>query len=515
MAKAATKPPTKAKSKGIQRLQIGVNVLVQLILIFFLVSAVNWLGFRHYKRWDVSRDQKYTLSDKTKRFLNSVKGKIRITVFFSPSTPISGDVASLLTEYQYAAKGKIDIENIDPQRNLSRAKELFDKYKVVSDESLLVIDYDGRNKTVKASEMAEIDQGGMAFGEGPRVTAFKGEQAITSAMIDLVEGKKNVIGYVTGHKEPSIAEPSPLAMMQQQQQQSGSPISVMKTFIENENIKFQELNLFNEPQIPADVKTVMIVGPQYDLSDREIKLLHDFWDKQGRILLLLDPSAKTPKLNGFLNELGLKVNDDRLMAFVRTGIEELALIRDVQARFLGGSPVTKRLADVRAIFFGGTSSLTVEQERVTAANLRLQPLIEAEKGYFAEKDYNTNDQAKLQADAKAAPTTPIVIGVSVEKGGTADERVQMNSSRMVVVSNSTFVQDNALTQDQQALDFISGCANWLLSREQLIGIAPKVPKALTFNMSPEALQSLRWMVLVLVPLVFVVLGTAVWWKRRA
>src|SRR4030095_84037 len=110
--------------------------------ILFLIIAVNWVGFRHYKRWDVSRDQKYALSDKTKRFLNTAQGKIRITGFLSPNTPISGDVASLLTEYQYAAKGKIDIENIDPQRNLSRAKELFDKYKVVSDESLLIIDYD-------------------------------------------------------------------------------------------------------------------------------------------------------------------------------------------------------------------------------------------------------------------------------------------------------------------------------------------------------------------------------------
>jgi len=504
----------KAKPKKIQRLQIGLNVLVQLILIFFLVSAVNWIGFRHYKRWDVSRDQKYALSDKTKRFLNTIKGKMRVTVFFSPTTPISADVSSLLTEYQYAAKGKIDIENIDPQRNLSRAKELFDKYKVVSDESLLVIDYEGRNKTVKASEMAEIDQSGMAMGEGPRVTAFKGEQAITSAMIDLVEGKKNTIGYVTGHKEPSIAEPSPLAMLDQQQQ-AGSPISLLKTFIENENIKFQELNLFNEPQIPAEIKTVMIIGPQYDLSDREIKLLHDFWNKQGRILLLVDPSAKTPKLNAFLNEFGVKVNDDRLMAFVRTGIEELALIRDVQARFLGESPVTKRLAGVRGLFFGGTSSLTLEPQRVRAANIRLQPLIEAEKGYFAETDYNTNDQAKLQADAKKAGTAPLTIGVSIEKGGSADERVQMNSSRMVVVSNATFVQNNALTQDQQALDFVSASANWLLSREQLIGIAPKIPKTLTFSLNEDALRRLRWIILVLMPLVFVVLGTAVWWKRRA
>ena len=140
---------------------------------------VNYLGFEHYRRWDFSRDKKYALSDKTKRFLDSLKGKLRITVFFSPNTPITDDVQNLLTEYQYAAKGKIDVEHIDPERNLSRAKELFDKYKVVTDESMLMLDYEGRNKTVKASEMAEVDQSGMAMGEGPRVTAFKGEQAIT------------------------------------------------------------------------------------------------------------------------------------------------------------------------------------------------------------------------------------------------------------------------------------------------------------------------------------------------
>src|SRR6266404_5148930 len=291
--------------KKIRRVRIGFNVLAQIVLVLFLVAMVNSIAFKHYARWDFSRDQKYALSDKTKRFLDTLKSKMRITVFFPPTTPITTDVQNLLTEYQYAGKGKVDIEHIDPERNLSRAKELFDKYKVVTDEPLLVVDYEGRNKTVKASEMAEIDQSGMALGEGPRVTAFKGEQVITSAMIDLVEGKKNTIGYVTGHKEPSITEGSPLAMINQQQQ-AGSPISVLKTFIENENIKFRELNLFNEPQIPAEIKTVMIVGPQYDLSDREIKLLHDFWDKQGRILFLIDPSAKTPKLNAFLNELGVK-----------------------------------------------------------------------------------------------------------------------------------------------------------------------------------------------------------------
>src|SRR5215831_570137 len=202
------------KPKRIHRFQIGLNVVVQIGLLILLAAMINYLGFEHYRRWDFSRDQKYSLADKTKRILDSLKGKLRITVFFSPNTPITSDVESLLTEYQYAAKGKIDVEHIDPERNFSRAKELFDKYKVVTDESMLVLDYEGRNKTVKASEMAEVDQSGMAMGEGPRVTSFKGEQAITSAMIDLVEGKKKTLGYVTGHKEPALSAPtSPVTLL--------------------------------------------------------------------------------------------------------------------------------------------------------------------------------------------------------------------------------------------------------------------------------------------------------------
>src|SRR5438046_2525402 len=510
MADETKKPRTRAK---IGRIRIGLNVLVQIVLILFLVAMANSLAFKHYARWDFSRDQKYTLSDKTNLFLDTLKGKMRITVFFSPNTPISGDVLNLLTEYQYAGKGKIDIEHIDPERNLSRAKELFDKYKVVTDESMLVLDYEGRSKTVKASEMAEVDQSGTAMGEGPRVTAFKGEQAISSAIIDLTEGKKNIIGYVLGHKEPPIAEATPSPMTEQQA--PASPISVLKTFIENENIKLQELNLFNVDAIPADMKTIMIIGPQYDFSDREMQLVRDFWNKQGRILLLLDPSAKTPKLDGFLAELGVRVNDDRLMAMVRTGIEEVARVRDVVGRFLPDWPITKRLGDVRAPFLGGTCSLTLEPSREQRAGVQVQPLVHEEKGYWGEVDYNSDDPAKLQFEQNRDHAAPLTIAASVEKGGSGDERVRMSSSRMVLVSNALFVQDNALTQDQQALDFISGSINWLMSREQMIGIAPKVPKTLTFSLDQTALRNLRWIVLVLLPLVPALIGSAVWWKRRA
>ena len=146
--------------------------------------------------------------------------------------------------------------------------------------------------------------------------------------------------------------------------------------------------------------------------------------------------------------------------------------------------------------------------------IRLEPLIQAEKGYFAETDYNSDNQVKLQADAKKAGDVPLTIAASAEKGGSADARVQVNSSRLVAVSNATFIQDNAVMQDQAALDFVSGAVNWLLSREQMIGIAPKISKPLTFSLDPEALRRLRWILLVLMPLIPAAIGTVVWWQRR-
>src|SRR5436309_16038373 len=96
-------PAKEKRTAKIGRWRIALNVLIQVALVLLLAAMVNALAFRHYKRWDHSRDQKYTLSDKTRQFLNTIKGKMRVTVFFSPNTPITADVQNLLIEYQYAA----------------------------------------------------------------------------------------------------------------------------------------------------------------------------------------------------------------------------------------------------------------------------------------------------------------------------------------------------------------------------------------------------------------------------
>src|ERR1700730_576852 len=110
------KKEPRTHSKGVPRVEIGILVTILIVSLLLLTVVANYFGFKYYKRWDLSRDKKYALSDKPQRFLQSINGKVRATIFFSPDNPLASDVQTLLTEYQYAGKGKIDVEILDPNR---------------------------------------------------------------------------------------------------------------------------------------------------------------------------------------------------------------------------------------------------------------------------------------------------------------------------------------------------------------------------------------------------------------
>src|SRR5438045_1433572 len=92
----------------LKRLQIGVNVFVQVIVVLGIIGMVNFIGFRQYKRWDFSRDKKYALSPMTINLLTSLSKPVKAVVFFNPNVPIAGDVNQLMKEYEYASKKKFE-----------------------------------------------------------------------------------------------------------------------------------------------------------------------------------------------------------------------------------------------------------------------------------------------------------------------------------------------------------------------------------------------------------------------
>ncbi len=489
--------PNHRPGRGLGRAKIGLNVLAQIAIVVLMLFMLNFISFNHYRRWDFSRNHFYALSDKTKRVLAGLKKKVNVYVFFQPSVAITPDVTNLLKEYQYSSNGKIDVENIDPYTNMARASELQSLYKFGAKENIVILDYDGRKKFVQLKDLVDVDMNPQT--NEPEITGFKGEAAITAALLEVTDDKPNVLYAIAGHGERDL---------------SLDDFAGIKDAIERENVKIKPLDLQSVDSIPADAGVLFILGPRYDFSEREINLLTDYWEKKGRILVYLDPNAQkqSPNLMGFLAQQAVKPDDDRVL---RVEVQQLSaiamLIRSVTADFVDGSPVTKNLIGVTNLFQGDTQSLTLDPVKSRLTGVHLQPLVRAQRGYWGETDYNIKpgDAAPIFLPNKDKGQ-PLFVAVSVEKGALAHEK--MDSSRMIVVGNCDSVAKNTLTPPM--IDFTVNSIDWLLDREELIGIAPKDYTSLTLDLSDDQMGRVLVFSAALLPALIAVMGFVVWFRRR-
>ena len=95
---------------------LSLNVLLSLLLLRAIVAMLNYLGARHFQRFEVSTVAQTELTPLTKRVLASVTNEIKVTIFFDREEPLYESVQALLKEYKYA-NSKISVETIDDTRS--------------------------------------------------------------------------------------------------------------------------------------------------------------------------------------------------------------------------------------------------------------------------------------------------------------------------------------------------------------------------------------------------------------
>ena len=491
--------PIKRPSQAgfLRRLGVGTNVTLQMILLAFILLAVNGYAFKHYHRFDLTQNSKYSLSPRTKQLLASLTKPVKIIVFMQAKAVLQADVANLAEEYRIANPKQVSIEVVDPFRNATRAGELQAKYKLAQQENVVILDCEGRSKIISDDKMAELDTSGVQFGQPPTITAFLGEQAITAGLLEVIEGKKSNVYYTLGHGEEIIG--------------TGKPLEILGKLLDSEHVTVADVNLLNSESVPADASLLMILGAHIDFSDRETALLQQYWDKGGRVLLLLDPEYPTPHLADFVARLGVKPDDDRVLRTVNMG-DVTGIRSDVFTNIVGSSAIATQLAGVQLQFLGATQSLTLSPDRVASAGTKVEPLLEPFKGFWGEVDYKDMENTGVYFNKGKDKDTNLYIAATVQKGAVADQRVQTNSGRLIVVGNDNFIQSSGMSP--QSADFFVSGLNWLLERDNLIGIAPKLIKTFTLGLSEEKMRMLFWLMILAIPGVCAFLGVLVWWRRR-
>src|SRR5205814_72050 len=98
---------------------------------------------------------------------------------------------------------RLKVDSVDIDRDRERALTVARRYNVAADDVtngvIIVQGQSGPPRFIPKSELAEYD-----FGDPPAMKAWKGEQALMSALLQITEEKPPEICFVQGHGEPAI-----------------------------------------------------------------------------------------------------------------------------------------------------------------------------------------------------------------------------------------------------------------------------------------------------------------------
>ena len=471
----------------------GLNVWVTLGLSALMVLMVNYLASHHPLRFDVSRARHYALTAETKSLLDHLSTDIRIVVFMSGEQELYRDVQSLLREYAYAS-ARLLVEYVDPHRDMVRSKELALQYDL-REPNVIVLDAGGKRRIVPVADLADYDYTPTLAGRAKVLRRFCGEQALSTALQGLLQARKPVVYFLTGHGERQTDSFDPY-----------TGYSIIARTMEKNNLEIKLLSFSSVSAVPNDGDALIIAGPTKRLTHLEVEMIKAYLNNHGRLLLLVDPGPDSG-LEEMLGLWGVRLGSDRVVSSATAGQQLLVTA-------YGEHPITTRLKNVTTIFtmprsvqpLVGTNGATDKP----ADKPRVAVLASSSDQGWAELSVNQNPP---KFDPGVDQAGPVPVAVAIEKGPVPGMEVELQPTRLVIVGDSVLVANGALLGGYNP-DFFMNALNWLLERKETLTIASREPATIQVALDRGHLRRLSVLVVAGFPGLVVLLGLMVWANRR-
>lgn len=476
-----------------RRWALGLNAGTALLLSVVLLVMVNYLSFRHYRRWDVSRNRFYALSEKTAQLLNMVTNPLNVTVFFQSGQDVYPDIRNLLQEYEYACP-QLRVEWVDPDRDLARTEELATRYNV-EESGVVVFEYNGRSSFVTADEIARYDYAPLQAGQPPVQTAFTGERAFSSAIQSVALTEKPVVYFLQGHGEGNPADPD-----------KRRGFSKIAEEMDRDTITVKTLRPGDDLGIPKDCAALIVAGPEKDYSITEIDLLAAYLENNGRMMILLD-AGKDSGLDLLLEDWGVEVGNNLVVDPSRT----LTGRGDLFVTSYLNHPITRNMEDITSVFYLPRSIRPLAYENGSDPADRPHVSVLAASSANGWGETNLEDP-HARFDVEEDMAGPIPIALAVERGPVPGIDVKIKPTRLVVFGDSDFVANKGVIRGN--IQLFMNALNWLIERDQQIGIAPKPVLHSKLLITQTQKRAIFWVTAAAMPGAAALLGLLVWFRRR-
>jgi hypothetical protein len=483
------------------RTGIKINIGLQILAMLVIYALLNYLGFTHYDRQDFSRSQKFALASQTRTVLKEFKKPLKITIissptFLSPVGQIFGDLRSLMNEILFNKREGLRVEYVDPTRNPSRIQDLQAKYQLTNLDNLIILDYDDRRRLLNIADMGDFDMTPIAQGGDPVLLAFRGEQALTTALTALLKPDAETIYFLQGHGEPD----------------PGRDLSTLVEAIAQQNARLKNLSLSSSDTIPSDASALLLIAPKSDLDQREAAVIGAWLRAGGKMLILLNPNSPTPTLSALLAASGITPRDDRVLRLIQLPFAT-GILRDVTAEVLPNAESTRRLEGMNILFPGATQSLGFNLELAEKEKIRIRPLVQAAEDFWGETAHAPNQPEGVAYQDGIDNGQPVIIAASADRDGVEDDRMDVQTSRLIVIGSSQFALNPSITR--QGLDLLIGSVNSLIDRGNVSGITPKNTTRFALHLTEEQLSQLAFLVMIVIPGLAALTGLVVWLRRRS
>ncbi len=489
------------------------------LLVAALVGIVNYLGMRYYQRFDWTSSQIYSLSDKTKAILAGLERDIDVTLLLPEGTPLRDPSKELLERYA-ALSPRVHFRAISADKNLIEAQRLVDKFQL-SNLNVVVFESGTERRVVEEGDLADYDYSALQYGGSPELTGFKGEEAFSGAILELVESRKPKVLLTIGHGEASLDETG------------AGGLSGVAGLVGKENVELKGWASLGQADVPAGTDLLVIAGARARFVEPELQAFGRYLDRGGRMLVLVEPELApagglvATGLETWLDAYGVKVGDNIVVDPGATvplyGAETLF------AGATGGHPIVRSLeqAKVGVIVALARSVAAGRAPDGTAAQVLLETSAEG---------WGETDLANLRAVAKDAKdvTGPVPLAVAV--GAQAKEAAPADAEdeeltppapkpaadaagskapawRLVVVGDADFATNSLLSLSGNPT-LLANAFNWLLDRQKLLGIGPKKPEQVRMTLTSGQLSGITWLVLAGLPALAIAAGVAVYYRRR-
>lgn len=471
--------------RAVSSLNSAISTIVFLGICVTIYALVN--------RFDISIDLtaegRRNLSPQTVKVLESMTKDVKVLCFFinieDEAVAIAKEKTLRFLEQCKKHTPFLQVEMLDPQVDRGRLEALGITH--ASTQGTVVLRCGNKQRVI------------MLSGANPRME----ERDFTNALINVLRDTEICIGYLTGHEETPLDEPT------------ATGLATAKALIEGESYKIETFQIsIAVPEVPRKYEVVMIHNPKGDLHPEELRALKKFLSDGGSLMIFFEPWVDVKLgISGaeFLRpwikqELGVEVGSDIVFTAQKRNPWELELRTDpkpfenVEEGFMefrgclrADHPITQRMDQpllLRAV-------RTVSPINEMPKGVHAIPILRTTPDYWAETDLSRlaeGGAVKFEIGEKEGPLYVAVAGVVTSQ----EDDPPKKRGRFIIVGDSDFISNERISIGGH-VNFLLNSLAWLTEHEELISIRPTTKEDKPIVLSALQKRWLIWASILLTP----------------